>query len=87
MEDLFVDAGPPLFPPEVKAVDEVAGEPLLPDLGPGLVLLRIVEGGETSGCAGADDLREVDGRISVVFARDDDAGDGVPRTFAEAAVA
>ena len=48
VEDVFVGGGPPLFPPEVEAVDEVAGEPLLTDLGPGLILLGVPEGGEAS---------------------------------------
>ena len=46
VEDVFVGGGPPLFPPEVEAVDEVAGEPLLTDLGPGLILFGVPEGGE-----------------------------------------
>lgn len=46
VEDVSVGGGPPLFPPEVEAVDEVAGEPLLPDLGPGLILFGVPESGE-----------------------------------------
>ena len=51
VEDGFVNTGPPLLPPEVEAVNEVAGQPLLSPLGSGLVLLGVIEGGETGRCA------------------------------------
>ena len=51
VEDLLVDVRPVLFPEEVEAVNEVAGEPLLTDLGPGLILLGVIEGGDTGCCA------------------------------------
>ena len=56
VEDFFVDVGPVFFPEEVEAVDEVAGEPLLTDFGPCLILLGVIEGGDAGGGAGADDL-------------------------------
>jgi len=87
VEDVFVGGGPPLLPPKVEAVDEVAGKPLLTDLGPRLILLGVVEGGEARCGTGADDLGEVEGGIAVVSARDQDAADGVERTLTEAAVA
>ena len=43
VEYVFVGGGPPLLPPEVEAVDDVAGEPLLTDLGPGLILFGVPE--------------------------------------------
>src|SRR5579862_9735864 len=49
VEDLLVDVRPVLFPEEVEAVNEVAGEPLLTDFGPGLILLGVIEGGD-AGC-------------------------------------
>ena len=47
VEYVFVGGGPPLLPPEVEAVDDVAGEPLLTDLGPGLILFGVPESGQT----------------------------------------
>jgi len=46
VENSFVDVGPVFFPKEVEAVDQVAGEPFLPYFGPGLILLRVIDGGE-----------------------------------------
>jgi hypothetical protein len=46
VEELLVDVGPKLFEDEVGAVDEVAGEPLLADLGPCAVVGGVVEGGD-----------------------------------------
>lgn len=51
VEELVVDVGPELFEGEVGAVDDVAGEPLLADLGPGAVLGGVVESGDTGGGA------------------------------------
>ncbi len=51
MEELLVDVGPELFEGEVGGVDEVAGEPLLADLGPGAVVGGVVEGRDA--CCGA----------------------------------
>ena len=56
VKNSFVDIWPVLFPEEVETVYEVAGEPLLTNLGPGLVLLRVVEGGDARCGAGADNL-------------------------------
>ena len=86
MEDVFVGGGPPLLPPKVEAVDEVAGKPLLTDLGPRLILLGVVEGGEARCGTGADDLGEVEGGIAVVSARDQDAANGVEGAFRKAAM-
>ena len=86
VEDSLVDVGPKLFVEEVEAVDDVAGEPLLSDLGPGAVFGGVVQAGDSGCSAGADDFGEVEGCISVIFTRDEDAGDGIEAAFAEAAV-
>ena len=86
MEDSLIDVGPVLFPEEVEAVDQVAGEPSLTDFGPGAVVRRIIEAAYAGGSAGADDLREIEHRISIVRARDKNARDRVPGTLAEAAM-
>ena len=44
VEYFLVDVGPELFEGEVGAVDDVTGEPLLADFGPGAVLGGVVEG-------------------------------------------
>ena len=87
MEDVFVCGGPPLFPPEVEAVDEVAGEPALADFGPGAIFRGVIEAADAGCSAGADDLGEIEGLISIVPASDQDASDGIPGTLAEAAMA
>ena len=87
VEDVFVGGGPPLFPPEVEAVDEVAGEPALSDFGPGAVLRGVIKAADAGCCAGPDDLGEIEGWISVVGAGDEDASDGVPTALLEAAMA
>ena len=87
VEDPLVNVGPELFPEEVKAVDEVAGEPLLPDLSPGLILLWVIDCGEAGCGTGADDFREVERFVSVVLSRNEDPCDGIEGAFAEAAVA
>ena len=46
VEDSLVDVGPVFFPEKVEAVDQVAGEPLLTDFSPGLILFWVVNGGE-----------------------------------------
>jgi hypothetical protein len=51
VEDFFVDVGPELFEGEVGGVDDIAGEPLLSDLGPGAVFGGVVESGDAGGCA------------------------------------
>ena len=51
VEDGFVDVWPELFQHEVGAVDDVAGEPLLADLGPGAVSGGVVEGRGAGGGA------------------------------------
>lgn len=51
VEDSFVHIGPELFIEEVKAVDEVAGKPLLAYLGPCAISGGIVECGGTRGGA------------------------------------
>ena len=51
VEEFFVDVGPELFEGEVGGVDDVAGEPLLADFGPGAVLGGVVEGGYAGGGA------------------------------------
>jgi len=87
VEDSLVDVGPVLFPKEVEAVDEVTGEPSLADFGPGAVVRGIIEAAYARGCAGADDLREIERRIPIVRAGNKNAGDGVPGTLAKAAMA
>src|ERR1700722_7524931 len=85
-EHSLVDVGPVLFPEEVEAVDQVAGEPSLADFGPGAVVRGIIEAAYAGGSAGADDLREIERRISIVRARDKNACVRVPGTLAEAAM-
>jgi len=87
VEDSFVDVGPVLFPEEVEAVDEVAGEPALTYFGPGAILRWVVEAADPCRSAGAYDLREIEHLVSVVCSADEDTGNGIPCAFAEAAVA
>ncbi len=87
VEDFFVDVGPELFEGEVGGVDEVAGEPLLADFGPGAVFGGVVEGGDSGCCARSDDLGEVEHLVAVVLAGDEDTGGGVEHAFAETTMA
>ncbi len=87
MEDCLVDIGPELFQHKVGAVDQVAGEPLLADLGPRAVLRRVVERRNACRSARSDHLGEVEGPTSIVLPRNQHAGDGIQASPAEAAVA
>jgi len=47
VEDGLVYVGPELLIEEVEAVDDVAGEPLLTDFGPGAVFRGVVQAGDS----------------------------------------